>query len=157
MTAIEIPQEYSRRPIRCSGVLESDGWRLKVYGAAYERDRPRPELVEATRQLAHRLPHPAEGDGRYGVGFLCAHDGCGGCYAFIDWWADGNELHHLIYSAPADRPGDLTPVPPGGLTACVWDLAIMAFERQAWLDAVLANPDGPDLERYLEIQLNQDI
>src|SRR5687767_15279367 len=40
------------------------------------------------------------------VGFLCAHDGRGGCFAFVDWWADENELHHLMYTAVADRPGD---------------------------------------------------
>lgn len=157
MTAVALQEAYRTRRIRCTGALETEGWRLKVYEAAYHGDRPRPELVEASTSLAGRLPQPPDADGRYGVGFLCAHDGRGGCYAFIDWWADENELHHLIYTAPADRPGELQPVPPGGPTACVWDLAIIAFERQAWLDAVLANADGPDLERYLEARLNQDV
>jgi hypothetical protein len=31
------------------------------------------------------------------------------------------------------------------------------FERQARLDAVLANPDGPDLERYLPAGLDDDL
>jgi hypothetical protein len=153
MTAVALQEAYRPRPIRCTGLHEVEGWRLKVYEAAYDRDRPRPELAEAAKQLADRLPQPPDGEGRYGVGFLCAHDGRGGCFAFVDWWADENELHHLMYTALADRPGDLQPVSPDGLTACVWDLAIMAFERQAWLDAVLANSDGPDLERYLEARL----
>jgi hypothetical protein len=41
-------------------------------------------------------------------------------------------------------------VTPTGLAACVWDLAVIAYERQAWIDAVLAAP-VPDVERYLEI------
>jgi hypothetical protein len=157
VTTVGLRDGYRKRPIRCTGVLEADGWRLKCYEAAYRREHPRLPLVEAARDLADRLPQPAEGEGRYGVGFLCAHDGHGGCYAFVDWWADENELHHLIYAAPGDRPSELQPVPPGGLTACVWDLAIMAFERRAWLDSVLANPRGPDLERYLRAQLNDDL
>lgn len=157
MTAMAVQAPYRRRSIRCTGILDADGWRLKVYEAAYDRARPRRELVEAAKRLVLRLPQPPAAGGRYGVGFLCAHDGCGGCFAFIDWWADENELHHHIYSAPEDRPAALQPVGPGGLTACVWDLAIMAFERQAWLDAVLANPDGPDLERYLQARLNDDV
>jgi hypothetical protein len=157
MIAIALQEAYRTRPIRCTGVLEAEGWRLKAYEAAYERDRPRQELLDATKQLAARLPQPPDGEDRYGVGFLCAHDGRGGCYAFVDWWSDENELHHLIYAAPGDSPSDLQPVPPGGLTACVWDLAIMAFERRAWLDSVLANPGGPDLERYLREQLNDDL
>jgi hypothetical protein len=31
---------------------------------------------------------------------------------------------------------------------------MIGFEREAWLDAVLNNPAGPDLERYLQTQLN---
>lgn len=157
MTVLALQEAYATRPIRCSEVLEAEGWRLKVYEAAYRRERARPELVKAAKDLVYRLPQPPDGDGRYGVGFLCAHDGRGGCYAFVDWWADENELHHLIYVAPADQPGELEPVGPGGLMACVWDLAIMAFERETWLDAVLNNPDGPDLGRYLEGRFDGDV
>jgi hypothetical protein len=39
----------------------------------------------------------------------------------------------------------------------VWDLAVIAFERDAWLDAVLRNPAGPDVERYLATRLDADI
>ncbi|HSF81772.1 MAG TPA: hypothetical protein VLA49_11090 [Anaerolineales bacterium] len=46
---------------------------------------------------------------------------------------------------------------PTGLTACVWDLRLMAFERQSWLETVLANPSGPDLEAYLACRLNEDV
>jgi hypothetical protein len=38
---------------------------------------------------------------------------------------------------------------PTGLTACVWDAALLAYERQAWVDAVLNNPNGPSIEQYL--------
>jgi hypothetical protein len=31
----------------------------------------------------------------------------------------------------------------------------MSFERQAWVDAVLINPGGPDLEAYVEARLNE--
>ena len=157
MTPLALHEPYRTRTIRCTGVIVTEGWRLKVYEAAYDRDRPRPELVEGAMRLARHLPQPAARDGRYGVGFLCAHDGRGGCYAFVDWWADENELHHLIFTSPEDRPADLRRVPPDGLTACVWDLAIIAFEREAWLDAVLANPEGPDLERYLDTRLSGDV
>jgi hypothetical protein len=42
-----------------------------------------------------------------------------------------------------------TYVTPSGLTACVWDLCVQCFERQAGVDCVLANPDGPDLKAYV--------
>ncbi len=149
------PQTYRPRPIRPLGIWEVDGWRLKLYGIAYDREQPRHELVDAARAVAQaRLPHPATSDGRYGVGFVGAHDGRDGCVAFIDWWANEDELHHHLYVAPPDRPGALVAAGPTDFTACVWDLAVLAFEREAWLAAVLQNPDGPDLERYLQAQLS---
>jgi hypothetical protein len=41
--------------------------------------------------------------------------------------------------------------------ACVWDLCVMSFERQAWLETVLLNPAGVDLETYFMRRLNDDI
>jgi hypothetical protein len=39
----------------------------------------------------------------------------------------------------------------------VWDGALLAFERQAWVDAVLNNPNGPSVEQYLSTQMNEDV
>ena len=44
--------------------------------------------------------------------------------------------------------------PPAG---CVWELGINEFERQAWFADVLANPAGPNLDRYLERRLNTEL
>lgn len=149
---------YRSRPIKFLELVELDGWRIKLYGAASERPAPRPELVEATKLLAGRvLPRPPDGDGRYSVGFACAHDGRGGCFSFVDWWADENELHHHIYIAPEERPAELSPAEPDALTACVWDLAIMGFERDAWLETVMRNPAGPDFDAYLAARLDADV
>ena len=32
---------------------------------------------------------------------------------------------------------------------CVYELAIVEFERRAWIEDVIGNPDGPDLDRYI--------
>lgn len=155
---MDLPRAYRPRPIRGTGIWAVDGWRLKCYGIAYDREQPRPELVEAAQRVARtRLPHPAAGDGRYGVGFIGTHDGRDGCVAFVDWWANEDELHHHLYVAPLHRPTELVPAGPTDFTACVWDLAVLAFEREAWLAAVLQNSGEPDLERYLETQLSADL
>jgi hypothetical protein len=43
-----------------------------------------------------------------------------------------------------------------GPAACVWDLRVMAFERDAWLECILKNP-RPDVEAYLQRRLNEDV
>ena len=153
-----LQEPYHPRPIRFLELWQHAGWRLKLYGIAYRRDLPRPELIDAARAVARqRLPQPAAEQSRYGVGFLGVHDGRGACFVFVDWWANENELFHHVYVSPSDRPHALQYMTPTGLAACVWDLALIAFERQAWLDAVLAQPTGPDLEAYLACRLNTDL
>ncbi len=39
----------------------------------------------------------------------------------------------------------------------MYDLAVIGFERDAWLDAGLNNPAGPDLNRYMQTQLNGEV
>lgn len=31
------------------------------------------------------------------------------------------------------------------------------FERRAWLETVLTNPRGPDLDAYLRAQMSEDV
>ena len=80
---------------------------------------------------------------------------------FRDWGLPDSGLRlygfRVVISSYSDKPAALEYVTPTGLTACVWDLRVLCFERQAWIDTVLTNPVGPDLEKYLTCQLNEDI
>ena len=96
------------------------------------------------------------GQNHYGVGFIGIHDGRGAIFVFIDFWADENELHHHVYVAPKDQPAQLEYKTPSGLIACVWDLVVLGFERQAWIECALASPNRPDLEAYLARTMNED-
>jgi hypothetical protein len=154
---IKLAEPYEPRPIHCLDVWEHAGWRLKLYSIACNRPTARAALVDAAQAAAReRLPQPAVTPDRYGVGFLGVHDGRGVNFVFVDWWADENELHHHVYISPVDQP-DRLEYRTSGSIACVWDLRVMAFERQAWIDTVLANPAGPDLDAYLARQLNEAV
>ena len=159
MNKVRLREAYAPRPVRFLELWEAAGWRLKVYGIAYGRALPRAELVAAAKKVAEeRLRESAAGGAEtYGVGFLGVHDGRTANFVFVDWWAEENELHHHVYVSPTDSPGALEYVTPTGLAACVWDLRVLGFERQAWLDTVLRNPDGPDLEAYLLRRLEEEV
>lgn len=75
---------------------------------------------------------------------------------FVDYWADENELRHHVYVSPSDDPASLEYVTPTGLIACAWELRVLSFEGDAWVEAVLAYPSGPDVEAYLARTLNED-
>ena len=105
--------------------------------------------------LTH-LPNPAITDSRYGLGFLIIHQGEHRNWLLLDWWYDQEILKQHLYSSPLDNPGTITRAEQD-LLACTWELAVHGFERQAWIDTVLNNPTGPDVEAYLNQRLNADI
>ncbi len=150
---ISLIEPYEKRPFRFLEIWEDSGWQIKVYGIAYKRDLPRSELVEAAKQQV--IPHLQNNTAHhYNVGFLGVHDGRGANFIFLGYWADENELHHHVYLSPTDDISNFHYSTPAGLIACVWDLHLMHFERQAWVEMVLANPQGPDLEAYLACRFN---
>jgi hypothetical protein len=101
----------------------------------------RPELLEATRERAE-ASLPDEG---YGAAFGIAHDAAYPI-ALVYWWQGTNELHQRSFVG--ETIAGLEPVPwtPAG---CVYELAIVEFERRVWIEDVIGNPDGPDLDLYL--------
>ena len=159
MTAtIRLAEPYATRSVRCLDLLTFDGWRLKLYGIAYRGERSAESLVDAAVAAAQeRLPRPAITDGRYGVGFVGAHEGRGGNFVFVDWWAGENELHHHAWSSRHEEPGVLRATGPHDFIACAWDLAVIGHERVAWVRHVLARAEGPDLDAYLDDRLNDAV
>lgn len=143
---------YVARPIAFLELWRPGQWMLKVYGIAYGRPGPRPELVDAAKRLALQVlpPQPP-----YAVGFVGAHDARGGCYAFVDWWANENELHHKNFLGPS--PDELRPAGPDDSTACVWDLAVVDFERRAWHELVVKQAGAPDLGPYLARRFEETV
>ncbi|MDT7603520.1 MAG: hypothetical protein QOF61_1517 [Acidobacteriota bacterium] len=154
----KLREPYRPRPIRFLEEWREAGWRLKVYGIAYREERPRAALIETAKRLARqRLPQPAVTETRYGVGFVGVHDGRGANFIFIDWWADENELHHHVYTSASDELEKFDDATPTGLSACVWDLRVQSFERDAWVEEVLQNAHGTSVEGYMARHLHEDV
>ena len=151
-----IPAREQHRP-RSISYLDMDelsGWQVKFYGIARQGDQPRPDLVQAAIRMASQaLPTPARrlggsGPDRYGLAFCIVHDASDRCFVLYDWWVAENELRQRMFSAPLDAPDALVPHPTDAI-GCVWELAVTDFERRAWLQHVLVNPGGPDVDAYL--------
>lgn len=113
-------------------------------------------LLEAAKDLTRDvLPQPAQMPDRYGVAFVTLHQAELFNQIIIDWWERVNELRHHVFKALPDAPDDFFDITDTGEAFCVWELRVIGFERQAWLDHVLTHPDGPDLPGYLGCHLNE--
>lgn len=148
---------YRQRHVRFIRQEQMGDWRLKLYGIATPGRTPRAELVDAAMSLAPAVfPQPALSDDRYGVGLVVAHDAATASIALFYWWQATNELHQRVYVGPLDDPRAMTKLPDPA-AGCVWEMSILDFERRRWIEDVLANPSGPDLDLYLSRQLNADV
>ncbi len=147
---------YESRPICFLELWQPSAWRLKLYGIAYRRVRPNEKLIAAAKRVFEPLLATAAKP-NYRVGFVGVHEGKTADFVFLDFWADENELHHHVFVSPVGKPDELHCVTGTGLSGCVWDLRLQAFERDAWVANVLQHGAAPDLDGYVAATLNADV
>jgi hypothetical protein len=149
------PEGCGTRPVQFLGLRSAAGLRLKLYTIVHGHGPADARLIEAALAAAehHLRDHPTRHT-HYGVGFLGIHDGRGENQVFLDLWINDNELLHTIWTSPKDDPARLTTPGPDHNSVCIWDLAVQAFEREAWVRHALRRPGGPDLDAYLADVMN---
>lgn len=156
---ISLASPYERRNVHSLGLVELLGWKIKVYEiyrnneAASVIGAEHPAVTHAKNFAMTILEQPPEDRARYGVGFLIVHRGIDRNWVLLDWWYEREILKQVLMSSPLDRPEEIV-VETGDLMACTWELAVIGFERDAWVQTVLCNPKGPDLAAYCKQEMN---
>ena len=146
MTNQTKPAPYRDRQTWLIGVRQMCGWQLKVYGICADGRELTPGTIEAG--LAYAEQHNHWPDREPGYGFITFHFGEHAVWLLVDLWVD-DIVRHFLYQAPLDRPQQFAAGPTDGTMACVWELAVFANERAAWIEHVLSNPENPDYGQYL--------
>ena len=144
-------QPYVPRPIRCHGVRPLAGYRLKDYSIVYGGQQiDWLDFARGFELVLRLLPSPAVATGRPGVGFRIAHQGRTARYAVLAWWDHDNELPIRIAVRRGDEEWRLA---EGSESICVWDLQVLAFERDAYVATLLSGEAGIDqVARYLDLR-----
>ncbi|NNF99505.1 MAG: hypothetical protein HKM93_09020 [Desulfobacteraceae bacterium] len=152
---MHIFKPYEARTLQYIDQVNSEGWRIKVYGIS-AKSLPLPdELVSGgTNLVISHLPKPALTGHRYGVGFLIIHQGTMRNWFLLDWWENEDILHHLLFSSPLENPGSIKAEPDISLIACVHEIRVINFESEAWIKTVLCDNSESSFERYLKLRLN---
>jgi len=151
--------QYRPRTFSFQGARTSGRWRVKI-NVITVRDTASQftDIVEAAWEtVVSILRGVPETDIDTNVAFLTLHVGTAGVWLLIDRWEDGDMLRHHHFRAALDDPIHFADVSSDHYGPCVWELAVQAYERQAWLTHVLANPAGPDIEAYLTAGLSGSI
>ncbi len=148
------PLAYTPRLVRTLPPVRAHGRVLKAYAMfarPAERDRvPSPDWL--AEQAAAVLEGPA-GPGDHEAGFLMLHAGMERDYLLVSQWYDADMLKHWVRGVEVDAEGRTTLVPleQRQLVACVWELEVVAFERDAWVTTVMLRGrlDRETLDDYL--------
>jgi hypothetical protein len=150
-----LAEPYKPREIRFLEQWDLPGWRAKVYAITHPK-RAMPDALaeeQVKKIIARRLAEVDPGQ-HYGVAVVIMHMARENDIISVTWWTWENVLQQALFVGPVGKPADLKDVTSTGLLACVWELEVHNFERCAWMQTVLRNSNGPDLERYLGEHLN---
>jgi len=131
-------EPYASRPWQFVGIEPIAGWQLKHYRLWYAA-RAKPDwsrFSAAMPLLADALPQPAVTAERAGLGFVIAHAGRGVDYLVLNWWDNENEWRHQVWLRALHAEAEWQ-APERGESPCVWDLALIHFEREAYVDWLL--------------------
>lgn len=147
---------YEKRKIEFLEYWKFNDWKVKVYSITVGDELLSPLLLKSTYKKAERLLEN-QSNNSYDVGFIGIHQGVGANFIFIDWWTNENELIHNLFVSNQQDPKILLKADPSQSIACVWDLHLINFEKEVWIDTVLKNQGKPKFESYLKKTLSQKI
>lgn len=150
---------YQPRPIRPLGLFKHDDWTVKSYSISakqkvVDQSHVNFAITNLSTWLKNSKNYPLP---TYKVATLIVHEGREGIFTLVNWWIDENMLQNHVYFSSYDAPQKFIDYSKKGITACVWELAVIIHERAAWIDHVLKRASNPDVKGYLNSWLNDDV
>ena len=149
---------FKTRPICFVEVFNCNNWKIKCYTITYNAEVVSPKIIDTVKlnlgewllkSQDYNLP-------TYNIATLIIHKWRGGYFAIISWWTDENMLQLLVYLATNENPTHFKLYSDKGIVSCVWELEILWFERNAWVEEVLQKQlNETNINHYLQITLNK--
>jgi hypothetical protein len=141
---------YKSRLIQHAQLVEIAGWYVKVYTVT---NRPafnsEQTLHAVTSALAQWIKIPEQTSlPVYQHAFLIVHEAREGVWILFNWWTGGEMINRRTWFADFDQPALLQHQPQNDGLVCVWELEVIAHERQAWINHILTHHQSPDFEGY---------
>ncbi len=155
---MRIQNKYVPRPIRFLELHQHNGWQIKIYSISINSEFVEKEIVDLAKTHLTKWFQNAGNYylDTYKIATLILHKGKEGYFALINWWIDENMVQNHVYLLKNEKLASFTSYSNKGIMACIWELEVFWFERNAWIKHVLLNAPSPDYNSYLEEHLNKD-
>lgn len=156
---MKINTSYKTRPVRFLEIHQQDNWKVKIYSISVKNKLVNVQFINSAKQqmgswLSKATDYSLD---TYNAATLILHEGKEGCFAIINWWTDENMLQHYVYLAGNETPAVFKPFANNSIITCVWEMAVLWFERNAWVEHVLQKAEKPQMAAYLSAHLNADV
>jgi hypothetical protein len=135
---------YQPRKVSDMGQWDIGGLKFKVYGLVADDKKVDQPLMALAQSFVQNevLPLVAQEGQDNGMGFVIIHPGELGVTISVHWWIQGSVLcqhnYRKLYSAT--KPMDTVRRP---VVACVWELALINAEQEAWRKAMMKSEPSP--------------
>lgn len=110
---MEYFKEYKPGPIRFIELWESNDWKIKFYGIYEHESMWKDSYLKIAKDLAGSELAKVM-DNNYRIGFITIHVAAMFNQIIIDWWANENELRHLVFKAEASTPEEFKNITSSG-------------------------------------------
>lgn len=156
---LQLTNTFSRRPVRFQELFCCDGWTIKLYIMSVHPEFNAAESIAAAKAalplwLKNAANYPLA---HFKIATLLLHECREGVFAITSWWIDENMLQVHVYLDAAGKAAGFNLFSDRGIVTCVWEMAVLWFERNAWVEHVLLKPATPDFDAYLAQQLNGEV
>ncbi len=145
------PLKFQQREVRFLGTQTVGKTQLKTYYLTSEKQAslPVPDAQRQQQWLTQGLDD-ADFSGEHHLGFAIIHAADDGNYLLISTWCNANMLRHRVFTIGND--GRLQPLEKTKIIACVWELAVMFYERNCWIEQVMISErlEEANVQRYLQ-------
>lgn len=152
-------RKYQARTIQNREIVMVENWKVKVCTITSGTNFRSDNILDKAKQnlsqwlnLSQSLQLPT-----YNMAFLIVHEGTDGVWSIINWWIGGEMLQNRTYFTSFDNQDQFELCPNEGGMVCVWELAVIAHERQAWISHILKKATSPDFVAYLNDTIEGNI
>lgn len=153
--AIQVSPAYRHydKAICSHGVIDPTIGSLKWYDVSPNEQPVEQAIRDLARRFMSRILISDGSPSAQELGFVLLHR-CGEGFYFLGLctWRGNNELWKTIYFLEADTMKDFALFEqdePHKDTFCVWELAVVSHETQAWTTYLRSNRTDQDADRYL--------
>lgn len=144
--ASETIEIYHPRRVSNLGQWDIGGLKFKVYGLVADNKNVDETVMTLAQSFVRQdvLPRVEDEGDDNGMGFVIIHPGELGVSILAHWWIQGSVLCQHIYRKlySAIDPMDTVKRP---VIACVWELALINAEQEAWRKTMMKSQPSPSV------------